>query len=143
MQPMQQLSALYIQRGQPNATELVPKRTAANLSVSTRTGDIAPTIPVTERMSAQQSVATVTTATQTTLSDNHLVNPIPPPPKHSRTTSHTVHTPPKVSTPAQELHSYPNKEFVKYLLNGFTFGFPIGYKGLPLLHRPTKSSQHI
>lgn len=112
--------------------------TDSGKSVSTGTGDIAPTTPVAERMSAQQSVAAVTTATQTALSeDNHPVNPIPPPPKRSCTTSHTVHTPLKVSTLAQELHSYPNKEFVNYLINGFTFGFPIGYKGPPLSHRPT------
>lgn len=31
----------------------------------------------------------------------------------------------------------PDINFVNYLINGFTFGFPIGYKGPPLSPRPT------
>ena len=64
-----------------------------------------------------------------------MCNPTPPP-IPSRPSFPLPTTPVRVSSLAAELRSYPDQPFVAFLIEGFSKGFSIGYKGPLISHRP-------
>ena len=133
---MQLRLVLYIPQGQPTPIvppRLAPQTAATNQSALTSTEAYANVTPVLGDTNASQSDAKETTPTLTVpRSECPLVKPNNMAQSVPRTVANTIH----VNTLTKELQQYPNKILATYIINGFTYGFSIGYQGPPLANNP-------
>ena len=130
-----QLPVLYIHRGQLRLARphlLAPHKVAENQSVLTTIEAHVNATPALEDTNALRSDMRGTTPIPSAPSC------APPPAKASDTVNslYRLVTIVNTHTLSRELLHYPDQHLASYIINGFTNGFSIGYRGPPLNNSP-------